>query len=60
MNVTAICYLICWRYADNSATGVVGYSFEKEEAEAILTLLKEHGESRQFYLVGAPKLPVYG
>lgn len=59
MNATAICYVICWRYSDNSGHGLVGYSFDKAQAEAILGLLRKHAETRAFDLVETGALPAY-
>lgn len=57
MDITAICHVVCWRRPDNSEGGIVGYSFDQTEADAIMRLLQGHAETRTFYLVGVQKLP---
>ena len=36
-------YVILWRYADRSGNGVVKVFTDKEEAEALLAILVDHG-----------------
>lgn len=57
--MTSVNYVVCWRYSDNSAFGIVGYSFDKANADAILAMLKEHSDTKQFWIIETPALPVH-
>lgn len=57
--MTSIAYVVCWKYSDNSAFGIIGYSFDKEKAEAMLSLLKEHCDSKTIYMTEVGQLPSF-
>lgn len=48
-------FVVTWRYADGSGSGFVRAFLERDQAELVMTILREHGDTmKTFALDEAP------
>lgn len=49
-----VCYVISWRYSDGSGNGTVCAHHDKARAEAMLRILTDQADMRNFTLEAVP------
>jgi hypothetical protein len=49
--MTTYCYVLCWRFYDNSASGVIAVFNKPEPAEKLRSILHEYGGTREYTVI---------